>query len=106
MKRLIGVDGDWVRPRGNRHNVLRVPEGCCWVEGDNHGVSEDSNQFGPVSLRGRGELSCFASAGSSGLVRTRVGMRFPGIETACRGTPAELVLLEWDTLMMRGEVLP
>lgn len=52
VKRLIGVDGDWVRPRGNRHNVLRVPEGCCWVEGDNHGVSEDSNQFGPVSLRG------------------------------------------------------
>eukprot|EP00752_Nemacystus_decipiens_P004268 g3899.t1 len=50
VKRLIGVDGDWVRPRGNRHNVLRVPEGCCWVEGDNHGISEDSNQFGPIPL--------------------------------------------------------
>eukprot|EP00903_Cladosiphon_okamuranus_P018222 g16761.t1 len=50
VKRLIGVDGDWVRPRGNRHSVLRVPEGCCWVEGDNHGVSEDSNQFGPIPL--------------------------------------------------------
>ncbi len=49
MKRLIGVDGDWVRPRGNKYDVLRVPEGCCWVEGDNYGVSEDSNHFGPVS---------------------------------------------------------
>lgn len=48
VKRLIGVDGDWVRPRGNKHDVLRVPEGCCWVEGDNPGISGDSNQFGPV----------------------------------------------------------
>ncbi|CAN0439171.1 unnamed protein product [Ectocarpus sp. 12 AP-2014] len=50
VKRLIGVDGDWVRPRGNRHNLMRVPEGYCWVEGDNHGVSGDSNHFGPIPL--------------------------------------------------------
>lgn len=48
VKRLIAVGGDWVRPKGDRHDVLRVPQGCCWVEGDRHGVSGDSNQFGPV----------------------------------------------------------
>ncbi|CAM9114703.1 unnamed protein product [Scytosiphon promiscuus] len=50
VKRLIGVDGDWVRPGGNKYDVLRVPEGCCWVEGDNPEISGDSNQFGPIPL--------------------------------------------------------
>lgn len=49
VKRLIGIDGDWVRPMGNKHEVLRVPQGHCWVEGDRTGISGDSNQFGPVS---------------------------------------------------------
>lgn len=48
VKRLIAVGGDWVRPMGNSYDVLRVPQGCCWVEGDNYGISGDSNQFGPV----------------------------------------------------------
>ncbi|CAN0095336.1 unnamed protein product [Ascophyllum nodosum] len=50
VKRLIAVGGDWVRPLGSRHDVLRVPQGCCWVEGDNPRVSGDSNQFGPIPL--------------------------------------------------------
>lgn len=83
VKRMIGADGDWVRPRGNRHNVLRVPEGCCWVEGDNHGVSEDSNQFGPVSLRGWGGR--VASAGEGALFRARVivSRRFQRLQPEC-----------------------
>lgn len=58
-----------MRPRGNRYNVLRVPEGCCWVEGDNDGVSEDSSQFGPVSILRRGS-TCFP--GESVLLGTRI----------------------------------
>ncbi|CAM9288177.1 unnamed protein product [Laminaria digitata] len=50
VKRLIGIDGDWVRPMGNKHEVLRVPQGHCWVEGDRTGISGDSNQFGPIPL--------------------------------------------------------
>ncbi|CAM9800230.1 unnamed protein product [Pylaiella littoralis] len=50
VKRLIGVDGDWVRPRGDKYKVLCVPTGCCWVEGDNDRISGDSNHFGPVRL--------------------------------------------------------
>lgn len=50
IKRLIAVGGDWVRPQeGDKYATLRVPKGHCWVEGDNYGVSEDSNHFGPVS---------------------------------------------------------
>lgn len=36
--------------KGYKSNVVRVPEGHCWVEGDHTGHSMDSNSFGPVSL--------------------------------------------------------
>lgn len=50
VKRLLAIDGDLVRPMGNnKREVLRVPQGHCWVEGDSIGISGDSNQFGPVS---------------------------------------------------------
>ena len=29
---------------------VRVPKGHCWIEGDNHRKSIDSNEFGPVPL--------------------------------------------------------
>lgn len=29
---------------------IKVPQGHCWVEGDNHLQSMDSNAFGPVSV--------------------------------------------------------
>ena len=28
---------------------MKIPKGHCWVEGDNHSHSHDSNSFGPVS---------------------------------------------------------
>lgn len=48
IKRVIALPGDWI---GIRHtsDVLRIPDGHCWVEGDNPSSSMDSNSFGPVS---------------------------------------------------------
>jgi inner membrane protease subunit 1 len=40
-------EGDW----GNvRREVVRVPEGHCWVAGDNWEWSRDSRNFGPLPL--------------------------------------------------------
>ncbi|XAR68827.1 Signal peptidase I [Bertholletia excelsa] len=49
IKRITGLPGDWITiPYA--HDVLKVPEGYCWVEGDNSAHSLDSRQFGPVPL--------------------------------------------------------
>lgn len=34
----------------NVSGVVKVPEGHCWVEGDNSASSFDSRSFGPVCL--------------------------------------------------------
>ncbi|XP_007026730.2 PREDICTED: mitochondrial inner membrane protease subunit 2 [Theobroma cacao] len=47
VKRIIGLPGDWV---GTHYDVVKVPEGHCWVEGDNSASSMDSRSFGPVPL--------------------------------------------------------
>ncbi|CAN0927958.1 Mitochondrial inner membrane protease subunit 2 [Linum grandiflorum] len=49
VKRIIGLPGDWV---GTPHtyDVVKVPEGHCWVEGDNMIPSMDSRSFGPIPL--------------------------------------------------------
>lgn len=49
VKRLIALGGDWVRPQ-DKGLMVFVPKGYCWVEGDNQGISGDSNHFGAVSL--------------------------------------------------------
>lgn len=36
--------------RGYKSEIVRIPDGHCWVEGDHAGHSMDSNSFGPVSL--------------------------------------------------------
>lgn len=48
IKRIIALPGDWIGIR-NSSDVMRVPEGHCWVEGDNQASSMDSNAYGPVS---------------------------------------------------------
>ncbi|XP_033882071.1 mitochondrial inner membrane protease subunit 2 isoform X2 [Acipenser ruthenus] len=35
---------------GYKNRYVKVPDGHFWVEGDHHGCSFDSNNFGPVSL--------------------------------------------------------
>lgn len=48
IKRIIGLPGDWIGIHRSS-DVVRIPEGHCWVEGDNPSSSMDSNSFGPVS---------------------------------------------------------
>ena len=39
-----------MRHRENRRQLVRVPTGHVWVEGDNGEVSTDSNHFGTVDV--------------------------------------------------------
>ena len=69
-KRVVGLAGDWVRPRGPTPRaaaaaadaaddderaperlppLVHVPRGQVWVEGDNAASSNDSNSFGAVA---------------------------------------------------------
>ncbi|XP_043256626.1 mitochondrial inner membrane protease subunit 2-like [Colletes gigas] len=50
IKRVVGIAGDIIHTHGYKLEVLQVPEGHCWVEGDNINRSTDSNIFGPVSI--------------------------------------------------------
>lgn len=79
IKRVVALEGDWVtldykrRPNDSREGPTaagqvwdaigeqkdfgvgkrrwKVPLGHVWVEGDNAGMSKDSNTYGPVSFR-------------------------------------------------------
>lgn len=48
IKRIAGLPGDWIDLPP--FDTLRVPEGHCWVIGDNEACSLDSRSFGPVRL--------------------------------------------------------
>eukprot|EP00262_Sarcandra_glabra_P020160 TRINITY_DN7930_c0_g1_i1.p1 TRINITY_DN7930_c0_g1~~TRINITY_DN7930_c0_g1_i1.p1 ORF type:complete len:170 (+),score=11.20 TRINITY_DN7930_c0_g1_i1:201-710(+) len=49
MKRLIALPGDWISiPQS--FEIQKIPEGHCWVEGDNPACSLDSRYFGPIPL--------------------------------------------------------
>ncbi|XP_077373975.1 mitochondrial inner membrane protease subunit 2 [Festucalex cinctus] len=50
IKRVIGLEGDFIRTLNYKKRHVRVPDGHLWIEGDHHGHSLDSNTFGPVSL--------------------------------------------------------
>lgn len=50
IKRIIALEGDTVRTLGYRNLFVTIPRGHCWVEGDHHSLSMDSNMFGPVAI--------------------------------------------------------
>lgn len=64
VKRVVGLSGDFVEVReavveegedgrkvmGSRPRCLQVPQGHCWVVGDNLAWSRDSRIFGPLPL--------------------------------------------------------
>ena len=49
MKRIVALPGDFVVARKGRRDLVQVPAGHLWVEGDNKDNSNDSNNFGPVA---------------------------------------------------------
>ncbi|XKL68665.1 hypothetical protein PGB90_006434 [Kerria lacca] len=49
IKRVIGISGDTIRSF-KTDEIVNIPNGYCWVEGDHIGNSLDSNHFGPLSL--------------------------------------------------------
>lgn len=49
VKRLIALQGDWINVPGS-YEILQIPKGRCWVEGDNGKVSLDSRTFGAIPL--------------------------------------------------------
>ncbi|XP_016352003.1 mitochondrial inner membrane protease subunit 2 isoform X5 [Sinocyclocheilus anshuiensis] len=55
IKRVIGIEGDFIKTLGYKNRYVRVPDGHLWIEGDHHGHSFDSNTFGPK----RNEIKCW-----------------------------------------------
>ncbi|XP_006649402.1 mitochondrial inner membrane protease subunit 2-like [Oryza brachyantha] len=49
VKRLIALPGEWMHLPGSP-DMIKIPEGHCWVEGDNAARSWDSRSFGPIPL--------------------------------------------------------
>ena len=49
-KRIIGLPGDLVKTYHYKKKYVLVPEGHCWVEGDNYAFSHDSNQLGCIPM--------------------------------------------------------
>ncbi|XP_020626488.1 mitochondrial inner membrane protease subunit 2-like [Orbicella faveolata] len=50
IKRVIALEGDHVKSLNYKKKIVKIPQGHCWVEGDNHSHSHDSNSFGPVTI--------------------------------------------------------
>ncbi|KAF3359815.1 hypothetical protein VdG1_05024 [Verticillium dahliae VDG1] len=58
IKRVIGMPGDYILmhtpgapvAEGAEPYMMQVPEGHCWIVGDNLPSSRDSRTFGPLPL--------------------------------------------------------
>lgn len=50
IKRLIGIEGDWVLDRKGQY--VHLPRGMCWIEGDApaHQSQDSDTVYGPVPL--------------------------------------------------------
>lgn len=58
VKRLIALPGEWMQLPGSPE-IIKIPEGHCWVEGDNAARSWDSRSFGPIPLGlVKGRVTC------------------------------------------------
>ncbi|KAI9716234.1 MAG: hypothetical protein M1812_005459 [Candelaria pacifica] len=53
LKRVVGMPGDFVlrdTPDKGEGTMIQVPEGHCWLAGDNIPQSRDSRMYGPLPL--------------------------------------------------------
>ncbi|KAL0426252.1 UNVERIFIED_CONTAM: Mitochondrial inner membrane protease subunit [Sesamum latifolium] len=48
VKRIAALPGDWIHLPSL--DTVRIPEGHCWVVGDNAACSMDSRSLGPIPL--------------------------------------------------------
>ncbi|XP_010881519.3 mitochondrial inner membrane protease subunit 2 isoform X3 [Esox lucius] len=105
IKRVIALEGDFIKTLGYKNRYLKVPDGHFWIEGDHHGHSLDSNSFGPAlrtPWRARCSVKCcvWCSHGVSlGLVHGRASHiiwppnRWQRIEPSI--PPERMPLLNW-----------
>ncbi|CAA3006079.1 mitochondrial inner membrane protease subunit 2 [Olea europaea subsp. europaea] len=49
VKKITALPGDWINITSS-YDAMMIPEGHCWVEGDNPACSMDSGSFGPIPL--------------------------------------------------------
>lgn len=49
IKRLIALPGEGIR-HSQSSDMVTIPKGHCWVEGDNSECSLDSRSFGPIPM--------------------------------------------------------
>jgi len=53
IKRVLGLEGDYVMihtPGSGSSSMIQIPQGHCWVVGDNLPASRDSRTFGPMPM--------------------------------------------------------
>lgn len=50
IKRIVALEGDTVKTLSYKDDLVTIPAGHCWVEGDHHTHSRDSNAFGPIAV--------------------------------------------------------
>jgi len=53
IKRVIGLEGDYVlrdTPGSDSDQMIQIPQGHCWVVGDNLPASRDSRTWGPMPM--------------------------------------------------------
>jgi inner membrane protease subunit 2 len=50
LKRVIALPGDIIKTISYKEDYVLIPEGHCWVEGDNQQYSNDSNLYGVVPM--------------------------------------------------------
>ncbi|KAJ4150090.1 hypothetical protein LMH87_010856 [Akanthomyces muscarius] len=54
VKRVVGLPGDYVSVgtpgQQGEESMIQIPDGHCWVVGDNLVASRDSRTFGPLPL--------------------------------------------------------
>ncbi|XP_071691683.1 uncharacterized protein [Rutidosis leptorrhynchoides] len=48
VKRIVAMEGEYISNMNG--SAIKVPDGHCWVEGDNSAFSVDSRSYGPIPL--------------------------------------------------------
>lgn len=81
MKRVVAMPGDFVLrdTPGRGEWMVQVPEGHCWVAGDNLEWSRDSRHFGPLPLALIKGRALFKITTSSWLLPKRVAWLDSGL---------------------------